>query len=167
MQLTFFGRWARWRCRVVVAIVLERGGSRGRGDGDAAGLHQKRHGIVFGIFTGVIAGSHKIKIDRQDIIAAAGDDPALIHEVIAPAGSTLLFGEALIHATGQIRSDRERVIVIGGYTPPMFQAWPGQEPSADYLAALEEPHRTVISGSASWSWKRRFRTLGMPRSHDF
>ena len=117
--------------------------------------------------TVVIAGSHKIECDQREIIDCAVADPSLIHQMVAPAGSTLLFGEALVHATGHIRSDRERVIVIGGYTPPMFQAWPGQEPSADYLAALEEPHRTVISGSASWSWKRRFRTLGMPRSQDF
>jgi len=112
--------------------------------------------------TVVIAGSHKIKIDRQDIIAAAGDDPALIHQVIAPAGSTLLFGEALIHATGQIRSDRERVIVIGGYTPPMFQAWNGQEPSAKFIAQTPEHLKPLISGGDKWSWQRRRRTLDLP-----
>ena len=44
--------------------------------------------------TVVIAGSHKVKCDRETIIAAAYEDPALIHQVVAPAGSTLLFGEA-------------------------------------------------------------------------
>ena len=112
--------------------------------------------------TVVIAGSHKIKIDRQAIVDAACDDPALIHQVVAPAGSTLLFGEALIHATGQIRSDRERVIVIGGYTPPMFQAWNGQEPSAEFVAQTPQHLKPLISGGDKWGWKRRRRTLDLP-----
>ena len=112
--------------------------------------------------TTVIAGSHKVKGDREAILAAAYEDPSLIHQVIAPAGSTLLFGEALIHATGQIRSDRERVIVIGGYTPPMFQAWNGQEPSAEFIAETPEHLKALISGSDKWGWKQRRRSLDMP-----
>lgn len=108
-----------------------------------------------------IAGSHKIKAPREDIIACAYDDRSLIHQVVAPAGSTLLFGEALIHATGHIRSERERVIVIGGYTPTMFQAWNGQEPSAEFLTNSVQPrHKALISGSDRWSWAQRHRTLG-------
>ena len=112
--------------------------------------------------TVVIAGSHKVKSDRESIIAAAYEDPTLIHQVVAPAGSTLLFGEALIHATGQIRSDRERVIVIGGYTPPMFQAWNGQEPSAEFIAQTPESLKPLLSGSDKWSWQQRRRRLDMP-----
>lgn len=112
--------------------------------------------------TVVIAGSHKVKGDREAITAAAYEDPSLIHQVIAPAGSTLLFGEALIHATGRIRSDRERVIVIGGYTPPMFQAWNGQEPSAEFIAQTPEHLKPLISGSDKWGWKQRRRSLDMP-----
>ena len=78
----------------------------------------------------------------------------------------MLFGEALIHATGHIRSDRERVIVIGGYTPTMFQAWNGQEPSPAFVAAAPEEHRPLLSGSHRWSWKQRHRTLGMPHRSD-
>jgi ectoine hydroxylase-related dioxygenase (phytanoyl-CoA dioxygenase family) len=109
--------------------------------------------------TVVIAGSHKVQCEERDIIACAYADPSLIHQVIAPAGSTLLFGEALIHATGRIRSDRERVIIIGGYTPPMFQAWNGQEPSAEFVAQTPEALRPLVSGSDKWHWERRFRTL--------
>lgn len=108
-----------------------------------------------------IVGSHKVQCSEEEIIACAYENPALIHQVIAPAGSTLLFGEALIHATGRIRSDRERVIIIGGYTPPMFQAWNGQEPSADFVAQTPEPLRPLVSGSDKWHWKPRFRTLAM------
>jgi ectoine hydroxylase-related dioxygenase (phytanoyl-CoA dioxygenase family) len=108
-----------------------------------------------------IAGSHKIQCSEQEIIACAYEDPSLIHQVIAPAGSTLLFGEALIHATGRIHSDRERVILIGGYTPPMFQAWEGQEPSPEFVAQTPESLRPLVTGSDKWHWQRRFRTLGM------
>ena len=117
--------------------------------------------------TVVIAGSHKIQCDRQAIIDCAVADPGLIHQMVAPAGSTLLFGEALVHATGHIRSNRERVIVIGGYTPPMFQAWNGQEPSPDYVEQLQEPFKTMITGSAKWKWKQQFRTLATPRADDY
>ncbi len=112
--------------------------------------------------TVVIPGSHKVGCDREMIIAAAREDPSLVHQVVAPAGSTLLFGEALIHATGQIRSDKERVIVIGGYTPPMFQAWNGQEPSADFLETVPEQFLPLISGSEKWHWEKRYRTLDTP-----
>ena len=112
--------------------------------------------------TTVIAGSHKIRCPRDEIIACVYEDPSLIHQVIAPPGSTLLFGEALIHATGQIRSDRERVIVIGGYTPTMFQAWNGQEPSAEFVARTPDHLKPLISGSDKWQWKRRNRSLGDP-----
>lgn len=111
--------------------------------------------------TVVIAGSHKVRAPEEQIIACAYEDPALIHQVIAPAGSTLLFGEALVHATGQIRSNNERVIIIGGYTPPMFQAWNGQEPSAAFVESIPEVFRPLISGSDKWHWQKRFRTLEM------
>jgi hypothetical protein len=112
--------------------------------------------------TVVIPGSHKVGGDRELIIAAARQDPSLVHQVVAPAGSTLLFGEALIHATGQIRSDKERVIVIGGYTPPMFQAWNGQEPSPEFLKTVPKPYLPLISGSERWHWQKRYRTLDTP-----
>ncbi|MCB0091530.1 MAG: phytanoyl-CoA dioxygenase family protein [Caldilineaceae bacterium] len=111
--------------------------------------------------TVVIAGSHKVACSQDEIIGCAYADPSLIHQVIAPAGSTLLFGEALIHATGQIRSDRERAIIIGGYTPTMFQAWNGQEPSAEFVAQTPAALKPLISGSDKWRWQPRFRTLGM------
>ena len=109
--------------------------------------------------TVVIAGSHKMKCPQEEIIACATEDPSLVHQVQAPAGSTLLFAESLIHATGQRRCDGERVIVIAGYTPTHFQPWPGQEPSAEFVQGLPERLKPVISGSASWRREFRFRKL--------
>jgi len=108
--------------------------------------------------TTVIAGSHKLKLPAEEMIAAAYENPALIHQVEAPAGSSLLFAESLIHASGILRSDRERCIIIGGYTPPMFKVWPGQEPSDEFVASLPEEVRPLISGSESWNWRRKCRS---------
>lgn len=111
--------------------------------------------------TVVIAGSHKIEADEADMIALAYQDRSIIHQVVAPAGSTLLFAESLIHATGQIRSDRERTIIIGGYAPTMFQAWNEYEPSAGFIEGLPEHLRPLFSGSRGWEhWQERHRCLG-------
>lgn len=109
--------------------------------------------------TVVIAGSHKIPLPLDDIVACAYEDRSLIHQVIAPAGSTVLFSESLIHATGQIRSNRERAVIITGYTPPMFKADTGQEPSAEFLAAQPQHVQDYLVGSQQWSWVPRFRKL--------
>ncbi|MFZ4660307.1 MAG: phytanoyl-CoA dioxygenase family protein [Caldilineaceae bacterium] len=116
--------------------------------------------------TVVIAGSHKIKAPQAQLIACAYEDPSLIHQFIAPAGSTLLFAESLIHATGQLRSDKERVIIIGGYTPPMFRAWPGQEPSQAFVDNLPDLYKPLIGATDSWHWQQRYRSLDMPMGNN-
>ena len=109
--------------------------------------------------TVVIAGSHKMKFPTEEVAACAYEDPSLIHQVVAPAGSTLLFGEALVHATGQRRSDGERAIIIAGYTPTHYQPWDGNEPSAAFVERIPEPLRPLISGSDGWNRQDRFRRL--------
>ena len=94
----------------------------------------------------VIAGSHKVPRPQEEIIACAYEDRSLIHQVVAPAGSTALFTEALIHATGQIRSDRERAIIITGYTPPMFKPDTGQDPSPKFLEEAPERYKEYLGG---------------------
>ena len=66
-------------------------------------------------------------------------------------------------ATGQIRSDRERTIIVTGYTPPMFKADTGQEPSAEFLAGVPEQIRDYLVGRQQWGWTPRFRSLGEGR----
>ena len=109
--------------------------------------------------TVVIAGSHKIQAPEETIIKAAYQDRSLIHQVVAPAGSTVLFPESLIHATGQIRSDRERSIIITGYTPPMFKADSGQEPSREFLENTPEKYHAYLLGDQQWGWRPRYRSL--------
>ena len=115
--------------------------------------------------TTVIAGTHKVPTGtppQEDIINAAYEDPSMIHQVIAPAGSTLLFYESLIHAAGIIKSDRDRLLILGGYMPTMFQAWMGYEPDPDFAATVSEEHRALLPRAAKVSWPRNPRELGEP-----
>ena len=114
--------------------------------------------------TTVVSGTHKVPTDvaQEDIIKAAMADPRLIHQVEAPAGSTLLFYEALLHSSGIIKSDRDRVLIIGGYTPTMFQTWNGYEPDLDFAGELSEEHRALLTGEIKYGWQRKVRDLGTP-----
>jgi hypothetical protein len=106
--------------------------------------------------TSVIPGTHRLTWPQKEMIEAAMSDDKLIHQVEASAGSVLLFAEALIHSTTAIRSDKERVILISGYTPPMVREWPGNEVSPEFVETLPEEIKPLISGSDSWHWKRRY-----------
>lgn len=109
--------------------------------------------------TVVIAGSHKIDVPTQTLIELAYDDPTLIHQVIAPAGSTLLFSETLIHATGRIVSDKERVIIITGYGASMFPYWDYGSLSDEFRSQIPEQLKTLLEGEAHWGRGPRYRTL--------
>jgi ectoine hydroxylase-related dioxygenase (phytanoyl-CoA dioxygenase family) len=104
--------------------------------------------------TAVIPGSHRLSWPEQEIIDAALSDERLMHQVEAPAGSVLLFSEALVHSTTLVRSNRERVVLISGYTPPMMREWPGNEPSPEFLTSLPSRQRRLISGGDSWPWQQ-------------
>jgi len=112
--------------------------------------------------TVVVAGSHKIDLPVEDMIARAYEDRSLIHQVVAPAGSTLLFAETLIHATGQIRSDRERAIIICGYGSTMFPYWGGCELTPEFTAKIPPHLQTLYGGNAHWTRGPRYRNLSDP-----
>ena len=109
--------------------------------------------------TTVVAGSHKIDLPPERLIELAYEEPSLIHKMEAPAGSTLLFGETLIHATGHIHSDAERVIIICGYGPPMFPYWEKGGLAAGLSEEVPEPLRTLIEGKAYWRRGPKYRSL--------
>jgi hypothetical protein len=117
--------------------------------------------------TVLIKGSHKIDAPVEAIIACAYADRSLLHQVEAPAGSTLLFSESTIHATSQHRSERPRLVVSGVYTPPMYQVWSNTVTvSPELLASVDERSRPLFTGSAMWEgWIRgqRSRRLDEPR----
>lgn len=101
--------------------------------------------------TVVIAGSHKIDLPPDEIITCAYKDRSMIHQVKAPAGSTLLFAEPLIHATGQIRSERERVIIISGYGPSHFPYWGDGEWSDEFIESIPDNQKILFHGRQNWN----------------
>ncbi|MBA2481706.1 MAG: phytanoyl-CoA dioxygenase family protein [Planctomycetes bacterium] len=112
--------------------------------------------------TVVIAGSHKMDVPLDQLIAAAKEDPRLIHHFVAPAGSTLLLSETLIHGTGQIRSERERTILICGYNARLMPRWDFSPWSQDFLDRIPEAYRTLFNGKQNWTRGPRYRTLDQP-----
>ena len=107
--------------------------------------------------TSVIAGSHKLRVSSEEMIAAAEDDPSLVHHIEAPAGSTLLFTETLFHATGPVLSDRERVVIISGYIP-RNQSTHLVNVQPEFAAELPDDIRPLIMGSHHPG--ERYRELG-------
>ncbi|MFM1851229.1 MAG: hypothetical protein RIS54_913 [Verrucomicrobiota bacterium] len=112
--------------------------------------------------TVVVAGSHKLDLPVEEMVARAYEDRSLIHQVVAPAGSTLLFAETLIHATGQLRSDRERAIIITGYGSTMMPYWGGAPLTPTFAAAVPEHLRNLYFGKAHWTRGPRYRLLADP-----
>lgn len=104
--------------------------------------------------TAVIPGSHRLRWPVPDIVEAALSDRRLIHQVEAKAGSVLLFPESLVHSTSKVHSDRERVVLISGYTPPFMREWPGNEVSRQFVDSLPQELVDFVSGGASWHWER-------------
>ena len=97
--------------------------------------------------TSVIAGSHKSSAPEEAIVRAAREDPTLIHHVVAPAGSTLVFCETLLHSSGDILSDNERVIIISGYRPSNRVRSRGAEYTEALSERVPEAARTIIYGN--------------------
>ena len=114
--------------------------------------------------TAVIAGSHKLGgIERHEIIEVALQDPDdLIHHVDAPAGSTLLFFESLLHSGGICTSGKERVFILGGYWPSMFQPHQGYEPNQEFLKTIPEEYHPVLTGSRCFQLETFTRELNTP-----
>ena len=101
--------------------------------------------------TVVIAGSHKIDLPPKQLIECAYQDRSMIHQVIAPAGSTLLFVEPLIHATGLLRADRERVIIITGYGPAQFPYWGDGKLTDEFKTQIPANQHLLFHGRQNWN----------------
>ena len=111
--------------------------------------------------TAVIAGSHKLRVASEQMVAAAEEDSSLIHHIEAPAGSTLLFAETLLHATGPVLTDRERVVIISGYIP-RNQNTHLVKVQPEFAATLPEEIRPLITPSFKQHAGERYRELGEP-----
>ena len=111
--------------------------------------------------TAVIAGSHKLRVRSEQMVAAAEEDPSLIHHIEAPAGSTLLFAETLLHATGPVLTDRERVVIISGYIS-RNQNTHLVKVQPEFAAGLSEDIRSLITPSPRQHASEMYRELSEP-----
>jgi ectoine hydroxylase-related dioxygenase (phytanoyl-CoA dioxygenase family) len=109
--------------------------------------------------TAVIPGSHKLSgVAMEDVIQTAMEEPEkLIHTVVAPAGSTLLFYESLIHSAGVCTSGKERILIIAGYWSARFQADATYETDPEFLKTVPDKYLPLLTGS------RRTRTDTLTR----
>ncbi len=78
--------------------------------------------------TVVVPGSHRSPLSVIEIVKALSRDSSMVRQVVAPAGSTLLFFESLVHGSGVIRSGRERLLMIAAYGPSFVV--PSMQPAA-------------------------------------
>lgn len=114
-----------------------------------------------------IVGSHKINAPQQDVINLAYQNPSLIHKITARAGSTLLFPETLIHASGHRTRPGERITVSAGYGPVNYLEWGRGDgtPSArspEFTASVPEALHSLVFGRSHWDRRPRYRTLSQP-----
>jgi ectoine hydroxylase-related dioxygenase (phytanoyl-CoA dioxygenase family) len=97
--------------------------------------------------TCVIAGSHKLssELNHEDVISAAEADPRMIHQMVAPAGSTVIFFESLLHTSGINRSNKDRPLIIAGYVPVTGGISPDYTVPPDFVANADPAHRELLS----------------------
>lgn len=102
--------------------------------------------------TAVIPGSHRLRWPLSDIVRAATSAEEMVHQVVAPAGSVLLFPESLVHSTTAVHGDAERVVFITGYSAAMMREWPGNEMRQDFVESLGARERDLLVGAGGWRW---------------
>ena len=95
-----------------------------------------------------IPGSHKANYRPPREVLGLEEDWGCVHQVVAPAGSLVIFNEALVHGTLPWQpADRERRSILFKYSPG-FLAWgaPQEVPIADptpaEAALYDFPRRT-------------------------
>ena len=94
--------------------------------------------------TVVIAGSHKVDLPADQLVQVAYED------------------RSLIHATGQVRSDRERIILITGYGPTLFPYWDDGGLSPAFSEQIPLQLRPLFQGREHWTRSPRYRQLSDP-----
>ena len=109
-----------------------------------------------------LPGTHKLDIPYHELRDFANENAHIAHQFIAPKGSVFLFAESLIHATGENRSDEERVLFISSFCNRMLPNWDryeGIDPLHEeaYLAQFPEHLRIHFRGYADWTRGQRYR----------
>jgi hypothetical protein len=128
-------------------------------------FHYLTHPYIVGMAEEIVGGSVRLEQSdahiRRPVEAADGPIRYGFHRGISPAFSHTRNG-LYHHSSGIIESDRDRVLILGGYTPPMFQAWNGYEADPVFADTVPEGERSLLTGSDKYGWQRKARELGTP-----
>ncbi len=111
-----------------------------------------------------LPGSHKLDTPQDQLKDFANKNAHLRHQFIAPKGSVFLFAESLIHASGENRSDEERVLLISGFNSRMLPNWDCYEGIAPYeneafMSQFPDHIQLHFKGFADWTRDQRYRSL--------
>jgi ectoine hydroxylase-related dioxygenase (phytanoyl-CoA dioxygenase family) len=98
-----------------------------------------------------IPGSHKQEWRPPQGSGSFGPE-SLLRQVPQPAGSVLIFTEALRHGTLPWQADHERRSLLYKYCPG-HMAWGRRQPSPQLLARLTENQRRVLEPPYVWQRK--------------
>ena len=66
-------------------------------------------------------------------------------------------------AGGLNRSRKDRLLILGGYTPDFFQPWFDYEPNPDFLGTLSAEEKPFYNGSRKYHWRKMNRDLTNPK----
>jgi ectoine hydroxylase-related dioxygenase (phytanoyl-CoA dioxygenase family) len=100
--------------------------------------------------TRVVPGSHKQRVPFSLPDDPLADLPGTV-EVHAPAGSALVFSEALLHAGSPNRSGKVRRVAIFNYGPSFVEHWQGYRPAAELVETTQGPLRQLLGGGVVYS----------------
>jgi ectoine hydroxylase-related dioxygenase (phytanoyl-CoA dioxygenase family) len=102
--------------------------------------------------TVVVPGTHRSNMGVPDVVRALSRDPSMVRRVEAPAGSTLVFFETLVHGSGIIRSGRERLMMIAAYGPSFVQASKEGVTPESLWERLDRSYESLFLGTETWNW---------------
>jgi hypothetical protein len=95
-----------------------------------------------------VPGSHKSNYRPPQEVVSTENDMECVRQIVAGAGSVVIFNEALVHGTLPWQpTDRERRSILFKCSPG-FLSWgsaqkcPIEDPTPEELAIYEPPHRT-------------------------
>jgi ectoine hydroxylase len=92
----------------------------------------------------LIPGSHRSPVSLPSDVIAAGNDVQIGHVVCAPAGSVLLFHNAVWHRTYRHDGERDRYTVHYIYSPPWVRCGERFENSVEFLRRTTPLRRALL-----------------------
>ena len=92
-----------------------------------------------------VPGSHKSNLPFPDEWKDLTDEHDTVKRVTGPAGTAIIFTEALTHGPLPWTADHERRTIFYKYSPNPL-AWWGEYPTPEGLEGLTERQRAILEG---------------------